>query len=249
MTERADVTVMWGVFSRTSPRIVEVDLPSLELLVQDMVDTLRSNTLIGGESNLQNIDKDFILDAVGKVQLGGGVLGGITATLYNAKLRFCPRAGPATVLAEVLAGNVVTFLQDAGEHTGGDSNTLLVDSVGGYQSFGLQQGFDVFNKTDGSSAVVVSVDSETGITTDGLTGGSDNLFQAGDVISVEGYVNPLSPSAFVTISRTGDTSAALLDPSLSSVWDVPIADHEIPGSFGERVGKKLLDFVRFISNN
>ena len=59
MAERSDITVDWGVFSRSSPRIITVGAPSTSLILQDLVDTIRSNTL--GETPLDQIDDDALL--------------------------------------------------------------------------------------------------------------------------------------------------------------------------------------------
>jgi hypothetical protein len=67
-----------------------------------------------------------------------------------------------------------------GTQTGADSNTVLIDSAATFQTDGVKAGDSISNVTDGSTATVVTVDSEIQITTDGLTGGGDNLFQAGD---------------------------------------------------------------------
>ena len=194
MAERADITVDWGIFSRSSPRVIEVGSPSTTLILQDFVDTLRSNTLPAGEPDLDNLDDDAILsqefDPAGKTPVQPGLQTGITATMFNAKLRFAARAGPAYTLCSITQGNLVSYLRDTGSQTGGDSNTVLIDSAADFINFGIEEKdldrFVVRNVTDGSSAEVVTVDSGTQITTDGLTGGSDNLFQAGDVVIVEG---------------------------------------------------------------
>lgn len=211
MAERADVTVNWGGTSRSTPRIITVGAPSSEISIQDLVDTLRSNTLQAGEAGniLNNMDDDFILDASGKEQLVGGTQVGITATLKNARLKFADRAGPDTEVMLVAGGNLVTELTDTGTQTGADSNTVYIDSAGGFDTFGLEPGMTVENLTDGSSATVVTVDSGTQITTDGLTGGGDNLFQAGDVVVVSGFTNPIEPSAFTTVALSSSSSATI----------------------------------------
>ena len=61
MTERAYISVDRA----DSPRIVEVAaLPtgSNEVTVQDLHDTLNSNTLDAGDPDLDNLDDDFIID-------------------------------------------------------------------------------------------------------------------------------------------------------------------------------------------
>lgn len=230
MAERADITVDWGIFSRSSPRVIEVGSPSTTLILQDFVDTLRSNTLPAGEPDLDNLDDDAILsqefDPAGKTPVQPGLQTGITATMFNAKLRFAARAGPAYTLCSITQGNLVSYLRDTGSQTGGDSNTVLIDSAADFINFGIEEKdldrFVVRNVTDGSSAEVVTVDSGTQITTDGLTGGSDNLFQAGDVVIVEGYAtSPILPSAFTTVSY-----AASEAPSITalSIMESQIAD-------------------------
>lgn len=221
MAERSDITIDWGVFSRSSPRIIEIDAPSRELILQDLVDTIRSDSL--GESTIDALDDDALLgdisvsDAVGKIPVQPGLLVGIIATLFNAKLRFAARGGPATELCTITEGDLVVFLQDTGTQTGADSNTVLIDSAADFINFGIEEKeldkFTVFNRTDGSSATLVTLDSGIQITTDGLTGGSDNLFQAGDIIQVEGFAtSPIAPSAFTTVSY-----AASVSPSIQTI--------------------------------
>jgi hypothetical protein len=33
----------------------------------------------------------------------------------------------------------------------------------------------------------------------------------------------------------------------AAVWDAQTSDYEVAGSFGEKVGKKLLTFIKFIA--
>ena len=224
MAERSDITIDWGVFSRSSPRIIEVDSPSQALKIQDLVDTIRSNTY--GETPIDQIDDDALLgdisfsDAVGKIPVQPGLQVGIIATLFNAKLRFAARTGPDTVLCTVSEGDLVSYLQDRGSHTGADSNTVLIDSAADFINFGIEEKdldkFIVRNLTDGSQATLVTLDSGTQITTDGLTGGSDNLFQAGDIITVEGFAtSPIAPTAFTTVSY-----AASVAPSITAIQTI-----------------------------
>jgi len=79
----------------------------------------------------------------------------------------------------------------------------------------------VYNETDGSYATVVSVDSNTQITTSGLSGGTDNQFASSDAYSIatpytytdlvfSGNTNDVdnttSPSNVVAISKTGTSN-------------------------------------------
>lgn len=258
MTERADITVDWGVFDRTSPRIVEVADPSTTAKVQDIIDTLRSNTLPAGEADdsLDNMDDDFILNTDGKIPVQPGLQVGAIATLQNAKFRFEARAGPDHVLCTIAEGDLVAFLEDRGSQTGADSNTVLIDSLASYITFGIEEKdvdqFTIENVTDGSEATLVTVDSGTQITTDGLTGGSDNLFQAGDEIIVSGFAtSPIAPSAFTTVSYTASVAPSITGISQAEigtgVWDALLADHEIADTFGAHVGLKLLTLGKWLA--
>ena len=88
MTERAYITVDRA----ESPRLVEVAEPgsggSDELAVQDLHDTLSSNSLPAGDPDLDNLDDDFIIDSAGKEDLGGGIMVGVTTTLQDAQIAF-----------------------------------------------------------------------------------------------------------------------------------------------------------------
>jgi hypothetical protein len=225
MAERSDIAVDWGVFGRSSPRIVEVAAPSTTLRIQDLIDTVRSNTLTNpGEPGLDNLDDDPIFsqefDPAGKVPTEPGISSGIIATMFNAKLKFEDRAGPATELCRATEGTLVSYLRDTGSHTGADSNTILIDSLADFINFGIEEKdvdqFEVLNVTDGSSALVSTVDSGIQITTTGLSGGSDNLFQSGDVVVVQGYaLSPIEPSSFTSVSYA--TSVA---PSIQQITTI-----------------------------
>jgi len=226
VAERSDITVDWGVFSRSSTRTIEVGAPSTQLVIQDLVDTLRSNTLPAGEADdtLDNMDDDDILESEGKTPVQPGIQSGIVATILNAKLQFAARAGPDFILCSITRGDLVSKLVDEGTQTGGDSNTVLIDSAASFITFGIEANgeFEVFNDTDGSSANVSTVDSGIQITTDGLTGGSDNLFQAGDVIRVVGFAtSPIMGSAFTTVSYAASVAPSI---SLLTTMQTQIAD-------------------------
>jgi hypothetical protein len=209
MAERSDISVDWGIITdRSSPRIIEVASPSTLLLIQDLIDSVRSNTLASGEPDLDNLDDDPIFtqefDPAGKVPTEPGIASGIT------------------VLCRATEGTLVSYLRDVGSHTGANSNTVLIDSAAFFVSFGIDEKdvepFVVINETDGSQANVVTVDSENQITTDGLTGGSDNTFEAGDIITVQGYaLSPIAPSAFTSVSYS--TSVAPSIQSLETIED------------------------------
>jgi len=98
MAVRTDVTIDF----ESSPRIITVAAPSVEITMQDLVDTVRTI-----EARADAIDNDHVLDAAGKQSLGGGVLVGITVTLRNAKLAFEARGGPTYEQCNISGGNLV----------------------------------------------------------------------------------------------------------------------------------------------
>lgn len=100
MTIRDDITIDWNA----SPRIITVAAPSVEITLQDLVDTLR---VMECHPLTQNDDK--IVNSYGKQSLGGGVLVGITLELLNAKLAFEARGGSAFVQCNVTGGNMVAL--------------------------------------------------------------------------------------------------------------------------------------------
>ena len=77
MTSRDDLKVDF----LEDPRIIEVEAPSTEITMQDLIDTLRDK-----EAEFSGMPFDKLTNASGKEDLGGGVLVGITADLQNAQL-------------------------------------------------------------------------------------------------------------------------------------------------------------------
>lgn len=163
MTERSDVTVDWG----KSPRIITVAAPSTTITVQDLIDTLRSNTLQAGEADdsLDNMDDDFILDAEGKAN----DVTGVVAILQNAQLSFEQRT------AKLETGTITTP-----DTTG---NTLT-DATATFITNGVVRGDIILNATDGSHATVLSVTSETVIEGTTLAGGTDNQYDSADAYEI-----------------------------------------------------------------
>ncbi len=98
MTIRTDISVDW----ETSPRIITVGSPSVEITMQDLLDTMRDT-----EAKVANMDDLSIIDAAGKENLGGGIKVGLTVTLLNAKLAFEARTGPTWTQCRISGGNLV----------------------------------------------------------------------------------------------------------------------------------------------
>lgn len=108
MSVRTDLTIDW----QSSPRIIEVDIASTEVTLQDLIDTLRQ--LEYSPTPGWNVHSyDYIVDASGKEPLGGGVLVGITLRLRNAKIKFADRVGPTFVQCDITGGNL-TAIDDVG---------------------------------------------------------------------------------------------------------------------------------------
>jgi hypothetical protein len=98
MAIRTDVTVDWV----SSPRLITVAAPSVEISIQDIVDTCRAF-----EDTTPNEIYEFLIDAAGKEALGGTTSVGITATLNNAQIAFEARPGPNWILCTISGGNLV----------------------------------------------------------------------------------------------------------------------------------------------
>ncbi len=111
MAIRSDLSINWF----TSPRILTVAAPSTEITMQDLVDTVRD---LEDELNA-GMQYEYILDAAGKENLGGGVSVGVTVTLRNARLAFQARAGLTFEQMNVSGGNLVAV----------DANGDSIDSI------------------------------------------------------------------------------------------------------------------------
>ena len=214
MAERSDLSTLWGL----SPRLIEIAAPSTEIVIQDLHDTLKSNTEEASENDdsLDALDDDPLIDSAGKESLGGGVLVGITSTLLNAQVVFESRLTPTSTGTATAAssnnGGVIT-LQDTGA-------TFVTD--------GVERGAVVINFTDESITEVLTVVDEQNLICRELRAGSGNDFGIGDsykiwnivqcdisggnlvaVDAVDAELPPVFPSAFTQIVRTSSSSATL----------------------------------------
>lgn len=98
MAVRGDIYVDWYA----SPRIIWIESPSVELTIQDLVDTCRSL-----EADPINMAYPYLISAAGKDALAVGVEVGITATLQNAVVAFEDRPGPTFARCTVRDGNLL----------------------------------------------------------------------------------------------------------------------------------------------
>lgn len=70
----------------------------------------------------------------------------------------------------------------------GGSSTILTDTSATFQTWKVSVGDTITNTTDGSTATVVSVDSQTQITTTALTGGTGNTYENLDVFTFASFL-------------------------------------------------------------
>ena len=154
MTERSDITITWG----TARRNVQVDAPSATLSAQDIVDTLRAR-----EADLENLDKDSILDSEGK--FGPGGVTGIVNTLQNATLSFEARV----------------LVRESGTATTANSDGVrLIDTAAAFQTNNVANGDVIDNTRSGARASVLEVVSESELRCTPLIGGSDQRWDLND---------------------------------------------------------------------
>lgn len=155
MTVRTDVTLDWD----SSPRLLTVLAPSVEITIQDLVDTLRNY-----EDSTDGIGQDKLVDAAGKEFLGGTTYVGITATLQNCIVAFEARVGPSWTLCIVSGGNLVA-----------------VDSVGAPIDPRSPTAYVSVDRTASSSATALEVDAGSGLSTEE----HDQLMSLPDLTEIE----------------------------------------------------------------
>jgi hypothetical protein len=192
----------------TSPRIITVLAPQTEITCQELVNEVRD-----AEDEISPLMYPKLLNASGKESLGGGVLVGITVELQNAQIAFEQR----------------TTSDASGTATSADAEgTTLVDTAATFITDGIQPGDTVMNTTEGSVATIITVDSETQLTSypldDGVYGGWEigdsykiwNKIQCevtgGNLVAVDENGDELSsffPTAFTHVIRTSSSSATL----------------------------------------
>ena len=99
MPFRSDITIDWSV----NPRIIQVPSTSVEVTVQDLIDTIRLH-----EDDPVNLAYPTLIKAAtGKQQLTTELLVGITLTLSDTLLAFEERLSPPTERCDVKGGNLL----------------------------------------------------------------------------------------------------------------------------------------------
>jgi len=234
MAVRGDVQVLW----QFSPRLIIVDAPSTSILIQDLVDTLR--TL---EPDLDNMDDAFIMDADGKGDLQDGNFVGITLKLVNAKIGF---EGRTTDIANGTA-TTATSVTPAG--------ITLIDNVADFVTAGVKPGDVVYNFDDHSSATIVKVIDLNTLQMLPLTGGTENDWDIGEHYHVYSVVkcsirggnltavtdlitnDPLDPvfnTPHVSVEIEKATSAVLTGGS-ATIVNVEDSRDDIIGYIGQKI--------------
>lgn len=264
MTTRTDIDYD---LSR-SPRVAEVMEPSIEVIMQDYVDTTRPF-----ESSFAAMSHPFLMSASGKEDLGGGVTVSITITEEDLKLAFQPRTTSAQ------AGSVTT-----GSSAPVRGEIHLFDTSALFITNEIMRGSLVINYSDFSVADVQEIVSETELITRTLVNGTTNSFQIGDVYDVFNIIQctttggnlvandanditfpAILPTAFTQVIQQTSSSGTIQNLSSieadiatiiaqttstaigAAVWDALISAHSVTGSFGEFIVRRLLTVAKYFS--
>jgi len=188
MAVRSDVSVRYDL----SPRLAEVEPGSNEITVQDSHDTL---TRI--QDNEEGAQFPDLVSTAGGEDLGGGVFVGLTQTLED--VQYAPAATSPRTTGAVTTADV--------------SGVTLTDSGATFITSGVVRGDWVINFTDQSVSEIISVDSETQITTRGLRNGTANTFSISDAYKVwEVDQFKLDGGNFVALDSVGSN----IEPLFSS---------------------------------
>jgi hypothetical protein len=199
MAVRSDFSVNFEL----SPRLVDITSTSEEISVQDSHDTLS-----GIQDSSEGGQFEFLVSSAGGEALGGGVSVGLTTVLNDAQYAFSSTSPLET-------GTVTT-----------PSATSLIDSTATFSTNLVKRGDWIINFTDQSVTEILTVVSETEVTTRGLRNGSLNTFTSADaykiwevksasmsggnftaVDSVLADINPFFPVFGRTFALTASSSA------------------------------------------
>ena len=198
MTTRNDVDVEF--FS--SPRVAEVRAPSTEIIMQDLVDTMRIQ-----EETFRGMSFDKLINASGKEDLGGGVKVGITVAMQNLLLAFAGRTTPAE------SGTVTSSLAPTVAN-----QQRFEDTAADFITAGVQRGSLLINFTDQSVADVVEVESATVLRTKTLVEGIGNTYDVADVYKVWNIVQVSATGGnLVAVDEVQSVIAAILPTAFTQV--------------------------------
>lgn len=163
----------------------------------------------------ENMDEQIFMTASGKQALGSSKEVGITMQLSRTwLLGFEDRPGPAMIACLVDGGNFTALHTDTGTATSGGTTTLT-DSSATFARHAAQSGDTIRNVTDGSTAEIVTVDSETVITHTALSGGVGNDWGVSDVWEIDS-THPFFPTPFVHVGFAQDAAPVSVSGELES---------------------------------
>lgn len=244
---RSDFTIDWT----TSPRVIIVDAPSVEVTMQDLLDTLRWE-----ESLAINMAEAPIVSASGKEPLGGGTLVGITVALLNAQIGFEARSGPDWDICDLSGGNLVAFDTDGVTtisplyptafvsiaKTSSSSATLQEQDALNYASYGNMVSIDPLSSNTGTFYPVgnqeypvnnmtdaVLIAAEKGFTVFGIR---NSLTTSGEDISDMALIGRSHIGVVLTLETLADTTGlkisnftieGIMDGG-NGIWDSIIHD-------------------------
>lgn len=196
------VTVKWPL----SPRVIIVPVSETQVTVVDGQDTLQDI-----EDSEEGIIFQHLRETSGGEDLGGGTSVGWTMEMQNSVWAFAPRT-------TVTSSGTITTTDANGE--------TVIDSGATFITDGVVAGANIINFTDQSVSSVISVDSETQLTTFSLGGGTDNQWGSSDVYKVfnveqceltggnfvavndvDASISPALPTFGTQILRTSSSSA------------------------------------------
>ena len=195
------------VFNRL---VREIELPAVDGTKVALQDLYNESQIYLALS--ENMDLETFIEGSGKQSLGGVSQVGMTIQLTKTwLLGFEARSGPAVIACLVNGGNLTALHTDTGSATS-TGTTTLIDSAGAFARQGFQTGDTIRNITDGSSATILTVDSETQLTHTTLTGGSGNDWDIADVWEIDS-THPFFPTDFVHIAFAQDVAPLAIDTS------------------------------------
>ena len=265
MTTRTDVAYDIA----RSPRIATVAKASDEMIMQDYVDTTRPF-----ESSFEAMSQPFLMSASGKEDLGGGVFVAITITEEDMKLAFEPEliavyTGTVTTGSGAPDLNGELLLTDSNaqfETDGIVRGTFLIN----YTDQSIADVVEVLSETTMITTTLMNgSDDEWDIGDDyhvhlivqkTTVGGNlvavDNLDATFPAILPTAFTQVVQQSSSSgTIQNLSDIEADLTtivaqttaEFQADAVWDALISAHEVTGSFGEFVVRRLLTTAKFFA--
>lgn len=167
-----------------SPRLIVIPETYNTATVQEIINAVRAweDTPIG-------CSYPYLIDAVGKESLGGGLYVGITATLQNAQVQF-------------IARNTV---HASGTVTSGSAGRFVYDTGASFTGDGFSIGDTIFNTTSGAMNILLEVVSDTELRMQAIVGGSRQDWQTDDGYAI--YDNEqctITGGNIVAVDENGD---------------------------------------------